>query len=335
MGEEIKIWKIEGELLREELEKIPLDMEKAIENWIMKDIKILSENLIIIGNQIQTSPGGIIDVLCMDQNGDIVIVELKRDKTPRDVTSQVLDYASWVNDLTAEEILDLCKQKYGSIDKFKEEFEKRFEELPDSINENHRMIIVGSLIDSTTERIVKYLSEKHNIDINIATFNFFKSRDDQRFLARVFMVEPEDGDGPPGTKRLPNLTFEELEKQANENQVLDIYKYATDKLLEIFTKQRTRTTIAFGYEYEGRHVVISLSPKMSEKTKGLYFYVYLHRLMKFFDINEEGARSILPKSAVETRNYEKRNEKRIEFEGYFSKNEEIDLFCKSILNQMK
>ena len=57
--------------------------------------------------------------------------------------------------------------------------------------------------------------------------------------------------------------------------------------------------------------------------------------MEFFDINEEGARSILPKSAVETRNYEKRNEKRIEFEGYFSKNEEIDLFCKSILKQMK
>jgi hypothetical protein len=65
MGEEIKIWKIEGELLREELEKIPLDMEKAIENWIMKDIKILSENLIIIGNQIQTSPG-------VDGNGDIL-----------------------------------------------------------------------------------------------------------------------------------------------------------------------------------------------------------------------------------------------------------------------
>lgn len=335
MGEEIKIWKIEGELLREELEKIPLDMEKAIENWIMKDIKILSENLIIIGNQIQTSPGGIIDVLCMDQNGDIVIVELKRDKTPRDVTSQVLDYASWVSDLTTEEILDLCKQKYGSVDKFKEEFEKRFEELPESINENHRMIIVGSLIDSTTERIVKYLSEKHNIDINIATFNFFKSGDDQRFLARVFMIEPEDEGRPPGTKRLPNLTFDEIERQANENQVLDIYKYATDKLLQIFTKQTTRKTIAFAYEYEGRHVVISLSPKMSEKTKGLYFYVYLHRLMKFFDINEEGARNILPKSAVEIRNYEKRNEKRIEFEGYFSKNEEIDLFCKSILKQMK
>ena len=32
MGEEIKIWKIEGELLREELQKIPLDIEKAIEN---------------------------------------------------------------------------------------------------------------------------------------------------------------------------------------------------------------------------------------------------------------------------------------------------------------
>jgi RecB family endonuclease NucS len=40
--------------------------------------------------------GGRIDLLCINGDGDIVIVELKRDKTPREITAQALDYASWV-----------------------------------------------------------------------------------------------------------------------------------------------------------------------------------------------------------------------------------------------
>jgi len=46
--------------------------------------------------------GGIIDLLCIDESGNLIVVELKRDKTPREVTAQTLDYASWVDSLTSE-----------------------------------------------------------------------------------------------------------------------------------------------------------------------------------------------------------------------------------------
>jgi hypothetical protein len=35
----------------------------------------------------------------MDRRGDLIILELKKDKTPREITAQILDYASWVKDL--------------------------------------------------------------------------------------------------------------------------------------------------------------------------------------------------------------------------------------------
>lgn len=39
-----------------------------------------------------------------------MIVQLKPDKTPRDIASQVLDLASWVQDLSSEQITELADQ---------------------------------------------------------------------------------------------------------------------------------------------------------------------------------------------------------------------------------
>ena len=48
-------------------------------------------------------------------DGDLIIVELKRDKTPRDVVAQFLDYASWVGDLGFEEINKICQKRSGRV----------------------------------------------------------------------------------------------------------------------------------------------------------------------------------------------------------------------------
>jgi RecB family endonuclease NucS len=54
-----------------------------IQSWLEKDISLISSDLLIIGREVETAYGGFIDLLCLDRNGDVVIVELKRDKTPR------------------------------------------------------------------------------------------------------------------------------------------------------------------------------------------------------------------------------------------------------------
>jgi hypothetical protein len=55
-------------------------------------------------------------LLCIERTGDLVIVELKRDKTPREITAQTLDYASWVTELSRERIsalVSLCRPPVG------------------------------------------------------------------------------------------------------------------------------------------------------------------------------------------------------------------------------
>jgi len=76
----IRLWKIEKEALQE-ITKSKVDLEKRLQNWLSSDISILSPDLIVIGREVPTDFGGFIDVLCMQENGDLAIVELKRDNT--------------------------------------------------------------------------------------------------------------------------------------------------------------------------------------------------------------------------------------------------------------
>lgn len=195
MPQDIRVWKIEaGDALRS-IEKARLNLEGRLESWLCKDISILSDDLIVIGRQVRTDFGGEIDLLCLDRSGDTAIVELKRDKTPREVVAQTLDYASWVSDLSNEELVGIANSYLkdgGPLDKA---FERRFkQELPENLNADHHLLIVASELDASSERIIKYLSEK-GVAINAASFQYLKDGVDSEFLARVFLVDPQQVKG--------------------------------------------------------------------------------------------------------------------------------------------
>lgn len=85
----------------------------------------------IIGHQENTLDKGRIDLLAFASDASLILIEFKRDRTPREVVAQVLDYASWVDDLTA----DRLSQKYekfsrgGNLgDAFKHRFNTEMEE---------------------------------------------------------------------------------------------------------------------------------------------------------------------------------------------------------------
>ncbi|CCQ12022.1 hypothetical protein PALB_29230 [Pseudoalteromonas luteoviolacea B = ATCC 29581] len=92
MAIEQGIWKI-GEKPTK-LKTITLESEQQLEDQIVADISILNTNWLLIGRQVRTDFDKYIDLLAIDASGSVIIIELKRDKTPRDVVAQALDYAS-------------------------------------------------------------------------------------------------------------------------------------------------------------------------------------------------------------------------------------------------
>jgi RecB family endonuclease NucS len=48
----------------------------------------------VLGRQVTTEYGGLVDVLGVDAEGRIHVIEVKRDRTPREVVAQMLTPAS-------------------------------------------------------------------------------------------------------------------------------------------------------------------------------------------------------------------------------------------------
>ncbi len=113
----------------------------------------------------------------MDYSGDLIVVELKRDMTPREVTAQAIDYASCMAELKLEEVAELYSRYSGDTKSLNEAYESKYHvELNDeSLNCNVRMVIVASQMDTSTERIIKYLREKYGVPINILFFDVYPS----------------------------------------------------------------------------------------------------------------------------------------------------------------
>lgn len=328
MAKEVRLWMISAGSELRELAQSRLDLEERLEDWLVRDISILDPGLLVIGQQVETV-GGPVDLLCIDREGDLVVVELKRDRTPREVIAQALDYASWVKDLSNERITSLA-DAYLAPEKFEDAFTRKFGgDVPETLNGNHKLLVVGSDIDSRSERIIKYLSETHGVNINAATFQYFNVADGSELLARVFLLEPSEVELQSRTKgsskRRPNLSLDEFEAVADEHGVGDLYRRAVAGLEPYLQKQRGVTQIALKGDFNGsRNTVVSLAPEESNADDGLRFYVYSLRLQRLLNLSEDAVLGLLP-SRREPWNYDPtRGPEWSGFSGYFASAAEVD-----------
>ena len=98
MPTEMKLWRIEEDTPKP-VDPDTLNLESRLEDWIRDDIGMVNDDLLVIGQQVATEHTGAIDLLALDPDANLVILELKRDMTPREVVAQALDYASYVQKL--------------------------------------------------------------------------------------------------------------------------------------------------------------------------------------------------------------------------------------------
>jgi len=143
----------------------------------------------LIGRQEETGFGGRIDLLAIAPDGSLVLIELKRDRTPREVVAQALDYAGWVERLRAEEIAAIYG-RFAPGRSLAQDFRDRFEEDLDeeTLNQSHQIIVVAASLDDSTERIIAYLSER-DVPINVLCFQVFTHGTEQ-LLSRAWLLDP-------------------------------------------------------------------------------------------------------------------------------------------------
>jgi hypothetical protein len=183
-----RLWKVASGQLAV-VEAASPKWERTIEDWIAGDPSILGLDLLIIARQLTTDFGGRIDLLGIDRAGDLTLIEMKRDRTPREVISQTLDYGSWVKGLTTPRIHGIANTHLKRP--LSEAFHRRFKQnIPETLNSSHNLLIVASGFDPSSRRIVEYLAETHGVSINTAFFSYFRDGDNE-FLASDFLLDQE------------------------------------------------------------------------------------------------------------------------------------------------
>lgn len=181
------IWKVGQAPQPLPLTRLPT--EKLLEDMIIASPAILSTEWMFIGRQEHTSFGGIVDLLAIAPDGSLVVIELKRSRTPRDIVAQSLDYASWVENLSADKIAQIFERFSGgnTLDHaFLERFGVELDE--ESLNQSHQIILVAAELDDSTERIINYLNAR-DIAINVVFFQVFQHGDAQ-LLSRAWLIDP-------------------------------------------------------------------------------------------------------------------------------------------------
>ena len=193
MSIEVAIWRIDEGFSPVHLSG--MDYERRLQEIIAADLSIIDPSLMMVGREVATPLGSRVDVLAIDADGNLVVIELKRGRTPREVVAQTLDYGSWIRNMTSEEIantfIDYQLRFFGEdtpkgIDKA---FQERFKAIPEELNASHRLVIVAGELDSSTERIVSYLREEYGVDINVVLFRAFQDGDRQ-YLTRTWLDDP-------------------------------------------------------------------------------------------------------------------------------------------------
>ncbi|MDF2991416.1 MAG: hypothetical protein K0S37_1930 [Microbacterium sp.] len=196
------MWRIDGQHPKP-LAAVALSSEHELHQFLRQDPSLLGIPLLVIGSEVITPYGKRLDLLAIDVDGNLHVLELKRDRTPREVVAQVLDYGSWVSTLSRDDVIDIAEKYLG------QRFESAFEEVfgvapPDEVNGEQQLTVVASALDASSERIVTYL-RGFGVPINAVFFSYIED-DDRRYLARSWLAATEEssvGASKSASKRAP------------------------------------------------------------------------------------------------------------------------------------
>lgn len=190
----IKTWEIVNGELKETVESMIEAARKEkdhLEKWIKTNHKILGQDILIIGEQVYTKSGPM-DFLGIDNSGNTVIVELKRDKLPREALIQAIDYASDVATWSIEKINEVCLEysEQSLEDNISEKFEGvEIEDLV--INKAQRILLVGFSIEEPLSRIIEWLSSNYDLGINAIILNYIKTSSGDELLSKTVIIPEE------------------------------------------------------------------------------------------------------------------------------------------------
>ena len=185
--------------------------ENDIEEILRSNIDIIcndEESMLIVGQQVKNEKNGRSDLTAVDNNGNIVLIEIKRDVKDIEIRKEAFEFqairyaASYA---TVDNPEDLVKKVYAHyIEKYKNEFELgeltsyelgirklneflKVNEAEKSFNGKQRIILVASNFDDQTLSAVAWLNSNH---VDMSCFKFTPYRYNEEIYLNTEKILP-------------------------------------------------------------------------------------------------------------------------------------------------
>jgi hypothetical protein len=249
--EGIKLWAMDGAGDTTSLETADqTKSERLLEDTLVKNPEMLMPGLTLVGRQTPTD-GGPLDLLGIDEDGRVVVFELKRGTLTRDAVAQVIDYASSLQDLPDDDLAKFVSDRSGAhgtteIEDFDVWYDTKSGGQGFSALKPVRMVLVGLGVDERTTRMVRFLAAG-GMDFSLLTFHGF-NYNGSTFLARQVQVEAAGelqettrSRGRLGRRKRRELLDNHVQEHAKQwedaqdlwNSVLEMFRENFQSLLEI------------------------------------------------------------------------------------------------------
>ena len=170
-----------------------------LQEWIANKPEALGEEFLIIQKEFDgfNDTNERLDLLALDKDGNIVVIENKLDDTGRDVTWQVLKYASYCSTLSKEQIknifqsyLDKAGQGEQATEKLSTFYKQEYDEIPINQGNTQRMILVAANFRKEVTSTVLWLM---NYKLRIQCFKATPfALEDQLFLTLEQIIPIKD-----------------------------------------------------------------------------------------------------------------------------------------------
>lgn len=219
----------------EDLTQVPeraIEYERDLQSHLLKarGAKIGEIRMMYVSQEeTPDEEGGFFDILGVNENGDTVIVELKRGKSPRLVVSQALEYASGIR-----------KEEYDRLDeRFRAFRQSRSENSDTSLREAHtdffklndplaerefndaiHIVVVAAEFDNVTLNMADLLRE-HELDVVCVRYQTFADTDEDLTLLTTETVRQPLALEPSGSTGDSTLTDTEVLQEEFWQQLVE------------------------------------------------------------------------------------------------------------------
>ena len=183
-----------------EFSNLGLQERRDIQEWVVANPSIVGDDLLIIAKEFSDFEGtnDRLDLLAVDQDGKLVVIELKRDDSGVDAHWQAIKYASYLRQATREHVVGMLANHANVSES---EAEERLSNHTDSgsletLNSDQRIILVSHRFAQEVTSAVLWLNDKAHGENLITCIQLTPYRDGDALYVQTNTIIPVPGTEP-------------------------------------------------------------------------------------------------------------------------------------------